>query len=49
MKEREAALAKVHAAIDQGIADAEAGRTKPLEEVAERLISKYGEMAARQR
>jgi len=41
MKEREAALARVYAAIDAGLADVKAGRTKPLQEVAARLISKY--------
>ena len=45
MQEREAALAKLHAELDKGIDDIEAGRTKPMEEVAARLIAKYPAMA----
>ena len=45
VQEREAALAKLFQALDKSIADSEAGRTKPIEEVAERLISKYRAMA----
>jgi antitoxin ParD1/3/4 len=45
VQEREAALAKLHAVLDRSIADSEAGRTKPLEEVVERLSAKYRAMA----
>ena len=45
VQEREAALAKLHAALEVGIRDSEAGRTKPLEEVVERLSAKYRAMA----
>jgi antitoxin ParD1/3/4 len=45
VQEREAALAKLFQALDKSIADSEAGRTKPIEEVAERLRSKYRAMA----
>ena len=45
VQEREAALAKLHAALAPGIADIEAERTKPLEEVVARLSAKYRDMA----
>ncbi|MGN6156569.1 MAG: type II toxin-antitoxin system ParD family antitoxin [Devosia sp.] len=45
VQEREAALAKLHAALDRSIADSEAGRTEPLEDVVERLSAKYRAMA----
>jgi antitoxin ParD1/3/4 len=45
VQEREAALAKLHAALEQSIRDSEAGRTKPIEEVAERLTARYRAMA----
>ena len=43
--ERETRLAALDASIRRGLADAEAGRTKPAEEVFDRLESKYGSMA----
>jgi antitoxin ParD1/3/4 len=45
VQEREAALAKLFAALDKGIADSKAGRTKPLEDVVDRLSKKYQAMA----
>jgi antitoxin ParD1/3/4 len=39
--ERETRLAALDASIGRGLADAEAGRTKPAEEVFDRLESKY--------
>lgn len=45
VQEREAALAKLMEDLAPGLADIEAGRTKPIEEVADRLISKYRAMA----
>jgi antitoxin ParD1/3/4 len=47
IQEREARLAVLDAAIAQGIADADAGRVKPAEEVFERLSAKYRAMAQR--
>jgi antitoxin ParD1/3/4 len=44
VQEREAALAELDAALDRGIADVRAGRTKPAEEVFARLRSKYEAM-----
>lgn len=41
VEERENRLAALDAAIERGLADADAGRIKPIEEVAERLIDKY--------
>jgi antitoxin ParD1/3/4 len=41
VQEREAALAEFYAALDAGMADVQAGRTKPAEEVFERLLAKY--------
>ena len=46
IQDREAKLAALDAAIARGIADADAGRGKPLEEVADRLKQKYRAMAA---
>jgi antitoxin ParD1/3/4 len=46
VQEREAALSRLDAALARGIADADAGRVKPLEEVVERLRAKYQAMAA---
>ena len=37
--ERESKLADLLASIDRGLADADAGRTRPLDEVAEELIA----------
>lgn len=45
VQEREAALAEFYASIEQGVADIKAGRTKPAEEVFERLAAKYKAMA----
>jgi len=45
VQEREAALAKLHAVLEVGLADIDAGRTKPLEEVVNRLSAKYRAMA----
>jgi antitoxin ParD1/3/4 len=44
LEEREKRLSAVDAAIERGIASAEAGRVKPLEEVAARLKAKYAAM-----
>jgi len=41
IQERERRLAALDAAIARGLADAEAGRTKPAEEVFGRLEQKY--------
>lgn len=46
VQEREARL---RAALERGLADVEAGRVKPLDEVADRLIAKYQRMADEQR
>ncbi len=45
LAEREKRLAAVDAAIERGIASADAGRGKPIEEVAIRLKAKYAAMA----
>jgi antitoxin ParD1/3/4 len=45
VQEREAALAKLYAALEEGYADIEAGRTKPADEVFDRLLAKYEAMA----
>jgi antitoxin ParD1/3/4 len=45
IQEREARLAALDASIARGLADAEAGRTKPAEEVFDRLEAKYRAMA----
>ena len=45
VQEREARLAALDAAIELGLADAEAGRTTPAEEVFDRLIAKYEAMS----
>ena len=41
VEEREKRLALLDAAIERGLADAEAGRSKPAGEVRERLTAKY--------
>jgi antitoxin ParD1/3/4 len=41
VQEREARLAALDAALARGLADAEAGRTKPAAEVFDRLEAKY--------
>jgi len=45
VQERETRLAALDAAIARGIADAEAGRVKPLGEVFDRLEAKYQALA----
>ena len=45
VQERESRLAALDAAVARGLADVEAGRTKPLEQVFERLNAKYRAMA----
>lgn len=47
IQEREARLAALDASIARGLADAEAGRVKPADEVFERLRKKYDAMARR--
>ena len=42
VQEREAALAALLAKIDEGVADIEAGRTSPLEEVRARMQAQFG-------
>ncbi|MBX3560320.1 MAG: type II toxin-antitoxin system ParD family antitoxin [Sphingomonas sp.] len=46
IQEREARLAALDASIARGLADAEAGRTVPAEEVFDRLEGKYRALAA---
>jgi antitoxin ParD1/3/4 len=46
VQEREKRLAALDAALARGIADVEAGRTKPAEEVFDRLEAKYSAMLA---
>ena len=45
VEEREKRLAALDAALAKGLADANAGRVKPLKEVAARLRAKYSAMA----
>lgn len=45
IQEREARLAALDASIARGLADEEAGRTKPAAEVFDRLEAKYQAMA----
>ena len=45
VQDREAKLAQLDAAIARGIADGDAGRTTPAEEVRDRLTRKYLKMA----
>ena len=45
VEEREKRLAALDVAIARGLADVEAGRVKPLREVADRLKAKYQSMA----
>ncbi len=44
IQDREAKLAELDSAIARGLADVEAGRTKPAEEVFDRLTRKYQAM-----
>lgn len=48
VQEREAALARLWVELDKGLEDVRAGRTKPAEEVFDRLIAKYTAMAKQQ-
>lgn len=41
IQDRETKLAALDAAVAQGLADVEAGRTKPAKEVFTRLLAKY--------
>ena len=45
VEEREKHLVALDAAISRGLADADAGRVKPIQEVADRLSAKYRKMA----
>ena len=45
VEERERKFAALDAAIERGIADAEAGRVTPADVVFDRLIAKYQQMA----
>jgi antitoxin ParD1/3/4 len=45
IQERETRLVALDAAIARGIADADAGRVKPLDEVFDRLEAKYRALA----
>jgi antitoxin ParD1/3/4 len=49
VQERESRLAALDAAIARGIADAEAGRSKPLSRVFDRLETRYRRLAAKAR
>ena len=49
VEEREKRLAALDAALAKGIADADAGRVKPAEEVFYRLEAKYKAMAEKSR
>ncbi len=42
LAQREAVLTRIDAAVMGGLADADAGRVKPAEEVFDRLRAKYG-------
>lgn len=45
VEEREKRLVALDATIARGLADADAGRVKPIQDVAERLTAKYQAMA----
>jgi antitoxin ParD1/3/4 len=45
VQERESRLAALDAAIELGLADAEAGRLTPADEVFDRLVAKYEALA----
>ncbi|HEY9279994.1 MAG TPA: type II toxin-antitoxin system ParD family antitoxin [Eoetvoesiella sp.] len=45
IQDREARLAALDASVARGLADADAGRTKPADDVFDRLQAKYTEMA----
>lgn len=42
VQEREASLARMYAAVDRGLADADAGRVRPAEEVFAEIRGKHG-------
>jgi antitoxin ParD1/3/4 len=46
IQDRETRLAAMHASIARGLADVDAGRVTPMEEVFDRLEAKYKKMAA---
>ena len=46
VQEREARLAVLHAALDEGLADIEAGRMSSIEDVFEELETRYREIVA---
>jgi len=48
IQDREAKLAALDASIARGLADVDAGRTKPASEVFDRLEAKYAAMANKQ-
>ena len=48
IEEREKRLAALDAAIARGIADADAGRVEPIDDVRDRLVAKYRAMAEAQ-
>ncbi|HXG80273.1 MAG TPA: type II toxin-antitoxin system ParD family antitoxin [Sphingomicrobium sp.] len=47
IQEREAKLAALDASIARGLADADAGRTRPADEVFDRLARKYAAIGKR--
>lgn len=49
VQDRETRLAAFEAEIERGLADADAGRTKPAEEVFQRLEAKYRAMSEARR
>ena len=49
VEDREKRLAALDAALAKGLANVEAGRVKPLREVADRLLEKYQRMADERR
>lgn len=48
IQDREARLAALDASVARGLADADAGHTKPADEVFDRLEAKYAAMASKQ-
>jgi antitoxin ParD1/3/4 len=47
IQDREARLAALDASVARGLADADAGRTKPADEVFDRLEAKYAAMVSK--
>ena len=45
VEEREKRLAALDAAIERGLADADAGRVRPIDEVERELVAKFERMA----